>query len=487
MRPTSVSAPLVFLALAACGESTAPEPTPPRPAGLQLSETSLVLSPQEFHVVSAAVRDADGELLPAAEVAWQSSAPDVATVSTEGRIDALAPGRLTITATADTADATLQLDVVTSFVEIAAGNTATCGRTPDGAAYCWGSNRWGHLGIGTSGGSVVEPAAVIGGLVWKSLSMGVSSACGVTTSDAAWCWGNNYIGGGGSLLGQPDPSDLSPVPLAVPDGHLFAEVTVGRETVCGVTVSGGGLCWGRGAYGRLGTGNETSQHYPTPVVGDHAFSLIRLGQSSGCGLVADGSAWCWGSIAATGDETMVEPVPVPGGHHFVDLATAFATACGLTAAGETWCWGQNSYGILPDDVGGRITTPVRVADGFAFTALALGGGLGDQMCALTADGRAWCWGSNSHGQLGAASSDVCVLGNVSRPCSRTPLAVSGDHRFVGLYAGESHTCGVTAGGAAWCWGRGVEGQLGNGAMENSAIPARVAHPVPLTPDIATAP
>src|SRR5439155_213184 len=58
---------------------------------------------------------------------------------------------------------------------------------------------------------------------------------------------------------------------------------------------------------------------------------------------------------------------------------------------------------------------------------------------LTASGDAWCWGP-------------------------TPLPVSGGLTFTKLDAGQEHTCGVIASGTAYCFGRGDEGQLGNGSF-----------------------
>ena len=45
--------------------------------------------------------------------------------------------------------------------------------------------------------------------------------------------------------------------------------------------------------------------------------------------------------------------------------------------------------------------------------------------------------------------------------------------FIQIKAGESHCIALKSDGTVWAWGRGLEGQLGNGKFENSTIPVKV--------------
>ena len=75
-----------------------------------------------------------------------------------------------------------------------------------------------------------------------------------------------------------------------------------------------------------------------------------------------------------------------------------------------------------------------------------------------------CWGQNGSGQLGDGTYDRRGI----------PTTVSGGHSFTDIDAGDSHTCGVTAGSSLYCWGSNYEGELGLGYTNRYSTPAMVA-------------
>ncbi|MDP3775159.1 MAG: hypothetical protein Q8Q85_12930, partial [Gemmatimonadales bacterium] len=79
-------------------------------------------------------------------------------------------------------------------------------------------------------------------------------------------------------------------------------------------------------------------------------------------------------------------------------------------------------------------------------------------------GAAYCWGGNLSGQLGDGST-------TQRP---TPGAVAGGITFASLTASGGHTCGVRSGGAGYCWGFNYSGQLGHGSAAHHPTPVGVA-------------
>jgi len=71
----------------------------------------------------------------------------------------------------------------------------TCGITPTGAVYCWGRNEDGQIGDGTIGaGKYPIPARISSDLLFKSIAGGMYHTCAISTTGAAYCWGSNQFG-----------------------------------------------------------------------------------------------------------------------------------------------------------------------------------------------------------------------------------------------------------------------------------------------------
>src|SRR5690606_29683516 len=82
------------------------------------------------------------------------------------------------------------------FTSLALGGTHTCGLTASGKVYCWGSNNNGKLGIGESGGTYSEPREVIQVDNFVAIDAGNDHTCGKTADGAVYCWG---VGASGRL------------------------------------------------------------------------------------------------------------------------------------------------------------------------------------------------------------------------------------------------------------------------------------------------
>ena len=360
---------------------------------------------------------------------------------------------------------------------LAAGSSHTCVVTSSGAAYCWG--------MGIANGSPANsssPVAVRGGVVFSSLTAGGRHTCGLTSAGVAWCWGYNPAG----ELGNSSTTD-SWIPVVVAGDMKFSVLAAGGGVPgrggnsghsCGITSSHAAYCWGDNRYGELGTDSPGSSLTPVAVSGALDARAIVAGPHHTCALTDSGVAYCWG------DSRSWAPVAVEGGITFRAIAAGGHSAsglpiywrhtCGLDNAGAAYCWGNNTVGQLGDGTTSYDSIPAAVSGNLAFVILAPGG---LHTCGLTRSGTAYCWGSNEFGQLGTGSTtgpEWCGPSGAVRACSRTPVAVSGDLRFTQIASGSFHTCGLTDGGAAYCWGFNLTGQLGNGSTDDSPIPVPVS-------------
>jgi alpha-tubulin suppressor-like RCC1 family protein len=150
------------------------------------------------------------------------------------------------------------------------------------------------------------------------------------------------------------------------------------------------------------------------------------------------------------------------------IGVGYDHACAI-ASGKAYCWGTNSSGQLGNGTMVSSTVPVAVntsgvLSGKTVTAI----GTGTYATCAVASGQAYCWGYNFFGELGNGtgnSSTVPVAVNTSGVLSGKTVTVIG--------VGDSHTCAV-ASGQAYCWGTNWSGQLGNGTTFNSNVPVAVS-------------
>lgn len=146
-----------------------------------------------------------------------------------------------------------------------------------------------------------------------------------------------------------------------------------------------------------------------------------------------------------------------------------AGACGVSRA-RVYCWGYSTH--IGTDAGTSSLVPVAVStagvlSGKKVTQVTTGR---EHACAL-AEGKAYCWGVNTSGQLGDGSF-------TNRP---QPVAVNTSGALSGLKidkidAGGDNTCAI-ANNRIYCWGVDTYGNLGNGSpLANASVPSITFNP-----------
>jgi len=147
----------------------------------------------------------------------------------------------------------------------------------------------------------------------------------------------------------------------------------------------------------------------------------------------------------------------------IDVSVGVSHTCAVRSSGAVVCWGDNSFGQI--GVATTVTSSnVPVDVGLAGMRSVSAGGR--HSCAVSASsGDVYCWGDDSLGALGSAGGDT--TGTAPAPVDRTPLAAG--EGFIEVAAGMSHTCAVTNQNNVYCWGDDTRGSLGDGTIGTPAF------------------
>lgn len=327
------------------------------------------------------------------------------------------------------------------------GGYHTCASDVQGRLYCWGWNNYGEIGDGSAQGSSV-PVLVewrpVGPGDWASVSAGFSHACGIRSSGRLFCWGQNDRG----QVGDGSTSDrLSPTSLAMlPDG--WVTVSLGARHSCGIREAGDLYCWGGNYSGQVGDGTTTDRPAPTVIAVGAAWRSVAAGGSMSCGVRVDGRLFCWGHNlhGQLGNGTTIEsstPVQVGSAGDWDRVAAGHDFACASKLNGTLYCWGRNNVGQLGIGTSGDRVAPERVSGSGWIGQVVLGTvSAGGHACAPKSDGRVYCWGGNSAGQLGDGTTND----------RWSPVQVGAAADWSSASAGSAHSCGIRANGQLYCWG-----------------------------------
>jgi alpha-tubulin suppressor-like RCC1 family protein len=254
-------------------------------------------------------------------------------------------------------------------------------------------------------------------------------------------------------------------------------VDAGRDFTCGFTNLGRGYCWGLASVGQTGVEpdstcfDEATRNPcilpPKQMNGDLSFTTISAGDDFACGITIDRLLYCWGNdeagqIGNGGAGGGVNPsLATVKQERFVALSAGARHACALNASGRAFCWGADESGQLGDVREMNSTTPIPVSDStLRFTMLSAGD---NHTCGVSNTGAAYCWGRGEQGQIG----------NGGMSNQDVPTPVIGGVLFTAIAAGGSHTCGVSTSGSMYCWGSNENGQSGSGAAQGSTISSPV--------------
>lgn len=317
------------------------------------------------------------------------------------------------------------------------------------------------------------------------ISSGSYGAC-ATLNGQVFCWGDRFVST------NVMPWDVWKGNTAWSDGWKAithaGDLGVGESTGC-TAANSRSWCWGAqpgdgvnylggiaGIYTPNGAGSALENIAITGIDGQND-------RGPQC-VFGGGNAYCWGNFVGyipsnpgicipQGCQRSPGKVAIDNQYNVTSVAAGREHGCSL-ANGTVYCWGQNTYGELGTTAvatGTQSQTPVRTdnvigtTSGYAATKLSAGK---NHNCAIV-NGRIFCWGANSTGQIGTNDTG-------DKPVPITPSGFVGHKGATDVSAGLNHSCGIVN-GTAYCWGDNTYGQLGRGTA--SAVPATSAQPVNL--------
>lgn len=326
----------------------------------------------------------------------------------------------------------LESDVVLDVHQIACGVRHVALVTKQGEVFTWGEESGGRLGHGIdkdfSRPSLVDFLAVNG---VDFVACGEYHTCAVSQSGDLFTWGDGAHNAG--LLGHGnDASHWIPKRVTGPlEGLQVLSVACGTWHSALATSSGKLFTFGDGTFGVLGHGNRENVPYPKEVQSLSGLRTIKVA----CGI--------WHTAA------IVEVMGQPG-------ASASSRKLFTWGDGDKYRLGHGSKDtyLLPTCVSSLID--------YNFQQLACGHTM---TVALTTSGHVFTVGGTAYGQLGNPSSDGKV------PCLVQDKLVG---EFVEeISCGAYHVAVLTSRSEVFTWGKGANGRLGHGDIEDRKTPTLV--------------
>jgi len=267
-------------------------------------------------------------------------------------------------------------------------------------------------------------------------------------------------------------------------GAAFTSVVAGVSNSCALSTSRLLYCWGTNHYGQLLNGTVVPRYVPTPLnlkpwLGASSIASFVTGNGTTCVLDNTSRVLCWGygGQGQIGDglyansraPELVRFPPTKSGSVIQIAGTGASSFCALTATSQVFCWGGNVYGQLGNQTTFNAAVPVQVDPSGALKNQTIASIAGSEQtfCALSTSQHAYCWGYGLQGALGNGA-----LHNSSQPVLVDATGALSGHGLVAIAPASDHTCAIDSVHNVYCWGSNRSGTLGlnlpNGTTHTSS-------------------
>lgn len=314
----------------------------------------------------------------------------------------------------------LESTVVLDVHHIACGVKHAALVTRQGEVFTWGEESGGRLGHGI-GRDVTQPRLVESLAITSVdfVACGEFHSCAVTMAGELYTWGDGTHNAG--LLGHgSDVSHWIPKRISGPlEGLQVASVTCGPWHTALITSIGQLFTFGDGTFGVLGHGDRESFSYPREVDSLcglrtiavacgvwHTAAVVEVIVTQSSSSVSSGKLFTWGdgdkNRLGHGDkEPRLKPTCVPAliDYNFQKVACGHSLTVGLTTSGHVFTMGSTVYGQLGNpSADGKL--PCLVEDklaGECVEEIACGA---YHIAVLTSRNEVYTWGKGANGRLG---------------------------------------------------------------------------------------
>ncbi|XP_022989758.1 PH, RCC1 and FYVE domains-containing protein 1-like [Cucurbita maxima] len=314
----------------------------------------------------------------------------------------------------------LESNVVLDIHHIACGVRHAALVTRQGEVFTWGEESGGRLGHGVV--KDVSQPRMIESLAASSIDFvacGEFHTCAVTMTGELYTWGDGTHNAG--LLGHgSDVSHWIPKRVSGPlEGLQVASVTCGPWHTALVTSMGQLFTFGDGTFGALGHGDRENISYPKEVESLsglrtiavacgvwHTSAVVEVIVTQSSASISSGKLFTWGdgdkNRLGHGDkEPRLKPTCVPAliDYDFHKIACGHSLTVGLTTSGQVFSMGSTVYGQLGNpSADGKI--PCLVEDklfGESVEEVSCGA---YHVVVLTSKNEVYTWGKGANGRLG---------------------------------------------------------------------------------------
>ena len=352
-----------------------------------------------------------------------------------------------------------------AYSSISAGEVHTCGiRANDSRVLCWGESQYGRLGDTQNGVDVLNPNLTTDSSPYTIANAGYLHTCGIRTNDSrVLCWG---YGANGQVGDGENPNNL--IPNITTDSSAYTSVNTGGYHSCGIRANDSRvLCWGFGTYGQLGDGSNASHNTLNPNITTDS-SPYKKGFSSseevlvsilGNAYLNVGQNWSFGCRAydfTNYSSWMNSSILIVNTAPIMRTVKINSTTNSSTENIKGYCNATDFEGSNLAYGYTWYNGSTVYFDGTYFrkNSLALGE---NHVCGIRAnDSRVLCWGDSAYGQLGDGQTTTDRA---------SPYLTNDSLEYLGISAEKEYTCGIRANDSrVLCWGKCDFGRCGDGNL-----------------------